>query len=589
MPNKPNNDLLTFLQASGALTSAQADAVTKQLAQTPDKSVEDVLIEEKIVNSEQLTEARAKARGVSYASLLDQEIPKDALNTITAAVAKNYQVICFSRAGRRIDVGVLDMGNLKALEAINFLAKEEGLSVRYFLISKDSFQKALRQYETISEEVKVALEAQKQESEESSESKQAGNKTEEITKAAPISKIVSVILRHAVEGKASDIHIEPFKQASRVRYRIDGILHTSLTLPLSVHDSIVARVKVLANLKLDETRTPQDGRIRLSFGEKRIDFRVSVLPLIDSEKVVMRILDVSSGAPKLADLGFDGRNLKIIEQNIKRTDGIFLVTGPTGSGKSTTLFSILNILVSEGVNISTLEDPVEYFLEGANQSQIRTEVGFTFATGLRALLRQDPDIIMVGEIRDNETAELAIHAALTGHMVLSTLHTNDALGAIPRLLDMKVEPFLLSSTLNGVLAQRLVRRICPHCKTEEVIDEETRQDVVNEVKKIYDFVSDETKKLFDSTVLSDGEKNRRFYAGKGCARCGDTGYQGRVSISEMLDVNDEVRELIAGKKDIHYDAELLKKQKFITVKQDGIIRALQGVTSFEEVLRVMSD
>jgi type IV pilus assembly protein PilB len=589
MSQKLNEDLLVLLQANSVLTAAQAATAAKQLAQTPGKNIEDVLIAQKFVTVEQLTEVKAKTRGVAYASLLDQAISKHALNTISEEVAKNYQVICFNRENQRIDVGVLDMGNLKALEAINFLAKEEGLSVRYFLISKDSFQKALRQYETISEEVKVALDAQKQETEESAAAEQADEKTEEITKAAPISKIVSVILRHAVEGKASDIHIEPYQQESRVRYRIDGILHTSLTLPLSVHDSIVARIKVLANLKLDETRTPQDGRIRLSFGDKRIDFRVSILPLIDSEKVAMRILDVSSGAPKLTDLGFDGRNLKIIEQNIKKTDGILLVTGPTGSGKSTTLFSILNMLVSEGVNISTLEDPVEYFLEGANQAQIRNEVGFSFATGLRALLRQDPDIIMVGEIRDNETAELAIHAALTGHMVLSTLHTNDALGAIPRLIDMEVEPFLLSSTINGVLAQRLVRRICPHCKTGEIIDEETRQDVVSEVKKIYDFVNDETKKLFDSTVLSEGEESRRFYKGKGCSRCGDTGYQGRVSISELLDVTDEVRELIAGKKDIHYDAELLKKQKFITVKQDGIIRALQGVTSFEEVLRVMSD
>jgi len=591
MENKKttNQDILNALRDDGTITDAQMTDLQTRIVE-PKTAIDDILLKEKIVNLEKLTEVRAKLRGVEYANLLGDAINKETLNIISEDVARNYQVICFAKEDNKISVGLLELGNLKAVEAINFLAKEEGYEVKYFLISEDSFNKALRQYQSISEEVEVALEAQEKEDIEKSEHKRNKEENlEEVTKAAPVSKIVSVILRHAVEGKASDIHIEPFKGQSRVRYRVDGILHTSLTLPLNVHNAVVARIKVLANLKLDETRIPQDGRIRLTFGEKKIDFRVSILPLVDSEKVVTRVLDVSRGAPKLSDLGYEGRNLKIIEKNIKNTDGLFLVTGPTGSGKSTTIFSVLNIITSEGVNISTLEDPVEYFLEGANQSQIRSEVGFTFATGLRALLRQDPDIIMVGEIRDGETAELAIHAALTGHMVLSTLHTNDALGAIPRLIDMKVEPFLLSSTLNGVLAQRLVRRICPHCKITEDIGEETKKDVAEEVKKMYDFVGDDLKKLFDTTILSDGDNSRRFYKGKGCSRCGDTGYQGRVSIAEVLDVNEEVRSLIANKKEMSYDMDILKKQKFITIKQDGIIRALQGVTSFEEVLRVMSD
>jgi len=410
-----------------------------------------------------------------------------------------------------------------------------------------------------------------------------------VTKAAPVSKIVSVILKHAVEGGASDIHIEPFKKESRVRYRIDGILNTSLVLPISVHNSIVARIKVLANLKLDETRVPQDGRIRVNFNKKRIDFRVSILPLIETEKVVMRILDVSKGAPTLEDLGYEGRSLKIIKNNIQRSDGMFLVTGPTGSGKYTTLFAALSILNEESINISTLEDPVEYYLDGANQSQIRNEVGFTFATGLRSLLRQDPDVIMVGEIRDSETAELAIHAALTGHMVLSTLHTNDAIGTIPRLIDMHVEPFLLASTLNGILAQRLVRRICNYCKIEEEINEEIRADIIKEVKKMYDVVDDETKKLFDETILSEGSGSKKVSRGKGCARCGDSGYKGRISIGEVLDVDDDIRSIIANKKELNYNSDILKKQRFITIKQDGIIKVLRGITSIEEILRVMSD
>lgn len=581
-------DIVAELVAQKMLTDEQAQQVRTE-ATSAGTSVDAVLMAKNLIDSERLAQVKARLRGMEYVSLLEKEISKKVLGIISEEVAKNYQVICFNKEENRIDVGLVDTGNLKAMEAINFLANREGLRVQYFLMSEESFKRALRQYQSLSEEVEVALEARAKEDEEETKGKKKEESAEEVIKAAPISKIVSVILRHAVEGKASDIHIEPFHGQSRVRYRIDGILHTSLVLPLNVHASVVARVKVLASLKLDETRIPQDGRIRLTFGERRIDFRVSILPLVETEKVVMRILDVSKGAPKLEDLGYEGRNLKIIHKNIKRTDGMFLVTGPTGSGKSTTIFSALSLITNEEVNISTLEDPVEYFLEGANQSQIRSEVGFTFATGLRALLRQDPDIIMVGEIRDGETAELAIHAALTGHMVLSTLHTNDALGAVPRLIDMHVEPFLLASTLNGVLAQRLVRRICQHCKAKESLVEEVAADVRKEVEKMYEHVPDAIKKLFDTTILSDGPENREFYIGKGCARCGNSGYKGRVSIAEVLDVTDELRSMIAKKEELSYTADVLAAQHFITVKQDGIIRALQGITSFAEILRVMSD
>jgi len=543
----------------------------------------------KKVDPEKKVIEKAKTWGVPYASLLDIRIPKDALNTISQEVAQNYGVICFKKEKNVLDVGILDYDNLKATEAMAFLAAKEGYQINYHAISQDSFNRALQQYQSLSEEVEVALQAREEEADEQAKKNNRRELTQEITKAAPIAKIVSVILKHAIEGKASDIHIEPYKNESRVRYRIDGVLDTTLVLPLAVHNAIVARIKVLANMKLDETRMPQDGRIRLGFDNKKIDFRVSVLPLIDAEKVVMRVLDVSRGAPKLEDLGYEGRNLAVISRNIKRKDGLFLVTGPTGSGKSTTLFAALTILNQEGVNISTLEDPVEYFLDGANQSQIRTEVGFTFATGLRSLLRQDPDIIMVGEIRDGETAELAIHAALTGHMVLSTLHTNDAIGSVPRLVDMGVEPFLLASTLNGILAQRLVRRICNFCKVEDKISDEVKEDIAAEAKKIYDLVDDKIKELFNNTILGGQADSWQVYRGKGCARCGNTGYQGRLAIAEILDVNDEIKSYIANKKELNYKSDILQKQKFITMKQDGIIRALQGITSIEEVLRVMGE
>ncbi len=592
---------ITTSQAEGGKKDILAILVEKKIIkpeQTADiqakvkkdkKSIEDVLIDQKIIDIEKLTEIKAETKEMPYVNLAEKQIPKEVLEIITPEVAKNYKIICFNKAGPILEMGVVDPSNLKAREALNFFAKESGYSIKYHLISEASFNKAIKQYSSLSEEVDIALKAREEEEQiKELEHGEKQGKTEEISKAAPVSKIVSVILRHAVDGHASDIHIEPYQNESRIRYRVDGILHTSLTLPRSVHDAVVARIKVLASLKLDETRLPQDGRIRLEINGKRIDFRVSIMPLVTTEKVVMRILDVSKGAPKLPDLGYEGRNLKVIDTNVKKTDGLFLVTGPTGSGKSTTIFSILNIINKEGVNISTLEDPVEYFLEGANQAQIRSQIGFSFATGLRSLLRQDPDIIMVGEIRDNETAELAIHAALTGHMVLSTLHTNDAVGTIPRLMDMKVEPFLLSSTLNGIVAQRLLRRICEYCKIEEEMSEDVYKDVLVEVKKAYDLVGDEVKKVFDSTILNK-EKERVSYKGKGCSRCGNSGYSGRLSIAEVLEVNDEVSNYIANKKEIAYDSDLLKKQKFITIKQDGIIRALQGITSMEEVFRVMSD
>src|SRR4029077_5863514 len=305
----------------------------------------------------------------------------------------------------------------------------------------------------------------------------------QVIEEAPIIKIVEVILSNAIEANASDIHIEPSEKDVRVRYRIDGILHTSLMLPKSVQPSIVTRIKILSNLKIDESRLPQDGRFHMDTGKKSVDLRVSILPLIYGEKIVMRILDKSTKAPTLDQLGVRGRGLNWITENIKKTHGIFLITGPTGSGKSTTLYSILSILNTPTVNIITLEDPVEYFIEGVNQSQINPDIGLTFASGLRSILRQDPNIVMVGEIRDKETAEIAVHAALTGHLLFSTLHTNNSIGAMPRLIDMGIEPFLLVASVNVVAAQRLVRKICPHCRKEteltKAFDEEIQKGLIS--------------------------------------------------------------------------------------------------------------
>jgi len=543
---------------------------------------EEAIVKSGLVDIEELTKLKAKIYNFKYHSLLDVKIPDQELNAIPLAVAENYKIFCFEIAKNKMKVGILDPENYKAIEAIDFLAKEQNLQPEYFLISTLSLEQALKQYNTLGKEVSGALKFKaEEEAAENDRKKTKEEEVEEITTTAPVSKIVSVIIRHAVEGRASDIHIEPMQKESRVRYRIDGILHTSLVLPKNVHSAIVGRIKVLADLKLDETRMPQDGRIRVNINNKDIDLRISILPLLDDEKVVMRILDVTKGAPSLTDLGFMGPGLKVIMKNLEKNDGMFLVTGPTGSGKSTTLFSVLTSLNEEGINISTLEDPVEYYVKGVNQSQVRPEIGFTFASGLRSLLRQDPDVIMVGEIRDNETAELGIHASLTGHFVLSTLHTNDALGAIPRLLDMKVEPFLLGSTLNVILAQRLGRKICEHCKEEQKLPPDIVEDVKKELAITPVAVIKQMLPNFDINKL-------KFYKGRGCARCGSTGYLGRVALAEVLDANDEIKKIIMdNKSNITLDI-LVKNQNFITMKQDGIIKVLLGLTTMEEVLRTVN-
>jgi len=566
------SDIITTEQIPEIIKSSQAD----------NKKVDDVLVHKKIIEEEKLTQIKAKIFGLPYENLQGKEIGDQVINTIGSEVAENYKVICFDRQKDSIKVGIIDPENFKAVEAIDFLAKENNLSVEYYLISPKSFRFAFNLYQSLSKELSSALETRAEEEELQTLKEKDEGSLDDITKSAPVAKIVSVIIRHAVDGNASDIHIEPLMKESRVRYRIDGVLHTSLVLPKSVHNAVVARVKVMSNLKLDETRIPQDGRIRMEINDKVIDFRVSTLPLIGAEKVVMRILDTTKGAPKLEDLGFDGQQLKSILEATKKTEGIILVTGPTGSGKSTTLFSVLDLVNKEAVNIATLEDPVEYQMKGVNQSQIKPEIGYTFAGGLRSFLRQDPDIIMVGEIRDEETAELSIHAALTGHLVFSTLHTTDAPGAITRLVDMDVKAFLLGSTLVAVVAQRLTRKICAKCKEEVKLPAEQ----VADVQKDIDTITVE----YIKTLIPDFDRNKiKFYKGKGCSHCGNTGYSGRMSVSSVLTINDKIKELIMeGKKHLTLK-EIQENQRYITVKQDGIIKVLQGRTTLEEVLRVMKD
>jgi type IV pilus assembly protein PilB len=571
----------SFLQNKQALNEEQVNLISEKI-QDENFNLESFILKEKFIDEEKLTEFKAEFHNLPYINLVDYEIKEDSLNFLPQEIANNYKIVCFEKKPKKIKVGLLEP-NFKAFEAVNFLAIGDGLSVEYFIISHTSLNKTLKQYQRIEEEVSSALEIKAQE-DDLEISKRPEDELDENISSAPISRIVSVVIRHAVEARASDIHIEPLDKESRVRYRVDGILHTSLTLPRSVHNAVIARIKVLAKLKLDETRVPQDGRIRLVVNKRDVDFRISTMPLSDSEKVVMRILDTVDGTPSLKDLGFNQLNLKVLEEGIKKTSGILLVTGPTGSGKTTTLYSLLNILNQENVNISTLEDPIEYEMKGVNQSQVRSKVGFTFANGLRSILRQDPDIIMVGEIRDQETAELAINAALTGHLVLSTLHTNDSIGAIFRLMDMNVESFLLGSTLRTIIAQRLSRKICTACRQERKFSQEEANEIIESLSTLdFSYIQ---KELPDLKNLED-IRNWRTYKAVGCSRCEDTGYAGRLAIGETINVVESLSDMISNKSSELSLAAVKKTQQFVSLHQDGSIKVLKGTTTLEEVLRVI--
>ena len=506
---------------------------------------------EKILDEEQIAQARAAFFSLPYIDLRKTTVASEVMSVIPKESIVFYNLAPFELHGTILKVALTDPTNIQALQALEFLGQKQNLQIQLFLASPSSVDV-------------VPLESRVEKP--------------QVIENAPIIKIVDVILTNAIEADASDIHIEPSDIDVRVRYRIDGILHTSLMLPKHVHPAIVSRIKILSNLKIDESRLPQDGRFHFETGHKAVDLRVSVLPLIYGEKIVMRILDKTTSVPTLDQLGLRGLGRTWVEENLKKTHGIFLITGPTGSGKSTTLYSILSILNTTSVNIVTLEDPVEYFIEGVNQSQINPDIGLTFASGLRSILRQDPNIVMVGEIRDKETAELAVHAALTGHLVFSTLHTNNAVGAMPRMIDMDIEPFLLVASVNLVVAQRLVRKICPDCKIEQATTDVLYQQILKEVEKV-------------PPVYIEGLdfKKSVFYKGKGCDKCERTGYKGRLGIFEVLPITVEIQDFVLSKAPASKIMEASAKLGMISMRQDGIIKVLRGETTLEEVVRVTTE
>ena len=538
--------------------------------------LEQIILEEGIVDEENFTKIKAEIIKVPYVDLAGHTVQREVLGLIPKEIAENYKMVAFKKEEGLISIAMEEPQNFKAIEAADFLAQKEGLRTKYYIVSPTQLKVLLKQYETLPEEVKEVLSDVPQTTMSEKKKKIKDEELEEVIKNAPVSKMVLVIIKHAIDGRASDIHIEPQTTDTRVRYRVDGILHTTILLPKYIHSAIIARIKVLANLKLDETRKPQDGRIRLNIDGQNIDFRVSSLPLFEGEKIVMRILKTSKKVPSLEELGFHSIHVKLTKDAIAKPHGTILLTGPTGSGKTTTLYTILSMLNREGVNIITLEDPIEYYIDGINQSQINPDVGYTFASGLRSILRQDPNVIMLGEIRDQESAELVIHASLTGHKVLSTLHTNDSVGAVPRLLDMKVEPYLLGSTLNLIIAQRLSRKICPDCKTEAKIP----PDVVAKITKEFEEIPEDCKKNLKI------EKPLKFYVGKGCSHCGNLGYKGRLAIIEIVNFTPPLQELASSGFEMKGVMEELKRQNFITLRQDCILKAIKGQTMLEEVFRI---
>ena len=549
---------------------------------------EDIILNRRIIQGSELLEIKSKIFGLPSVDLFNKEINKEYLNIISAEVADNYKCVIFNKDGNFVDVAILNPFNYNAKEAIEFITRKKQYNIKYYVTSSPSIKAALKQYKSMGTKMDTFVDDAKKTSSNIKNNEKIIKAQADIKNIddlnSPIVNIVTTIIQHAIEENASDIHIEPTREDVRIRYRVDGDLYTSTTLPKYMHSAIIARVKVMSNLKIDETRIPQDGRMNFLFKDNIYDFRISIIPISDGEKIVMRILDTSQKAPTLESLGIESHNIDLMNRALKLTTGIILVCGPTGSGKSTTLFSALSILNRENINIVTLEDPVEYVVEGVNQSQVRPEIGYTFASGIRSFLRQDPDIIMVGEIRDNETAELCVHAGLTGHLVLSTLHTNDAVGAIPRLLDMKIEPFLLSSSLSLLLSQRLVRKICKYCKTEIMVDEKIKKDAVDKISKI----DKKTLKEYGIKIEKDIDK-MKFYCGKGCAYCNNTGYKGRMSIVESIWITDEIKQIIErGAFASEIEKELVD-QNFISIEQDGIMKAIRGDISLQDVKTVISN
>lgn len=563
------NSIIDILLGEGLLNKTQYEDIKVKSA-TLGQSPSTILASLKIVPEEKIAEAQAKLIGIPYIALSSVSFSPQALNFLPKAVVERFDLIPFLYEDNIRTLSVA-MANPIDLEALAFIRQKTGLNIKSFAAAPSEVKNAIEQQyrqELVGEVGEAVKETEEFEKKHAVDS----NQIAQIIQEAPIAKIVTTILDYALASKASDVHIEPQEERLRVRYRIDGILYDKLSLPKNVQDALISRIKILGELKIDERRAPQDGRFSFKRGEDEIDIRVSSIPTVKGEKIELRLLWKTGGIPTLTELGLRGVSLKSFEGAILKPHGIILVCGPTGSGKTTTLYSVLSRLNTTRVNIASLEDPVEYEIQGVNQVQINPAVGLTFASGLRAFLRQDPNIILVGEIRDKETTDLAIQAALTGHLVFSTLHTSNASGAPPRLMDLGAEGFMLASTINAIVGQRIVRLICHNCKEAYVPPPQ----LIEEIKHILG-------------TLSPSQSDIKLYRGKGCSECGNIGYKGRIGIYEVLVVTEKISRLMLERSDTLTIEKVAISDGMITIRQDGYLKVLQGETTIEEVMRVANE
>ncbi|TWP14050.1 type II/IV secretion system protein [TM7 phylum sp. oral taxon 352] len=579
----------SILKQGGVVDEPQL-ADLKLIAERSKQTLQETAIEQKVISEEDLTKLIGDYIGVPFVRIEPKDIPEDILKRIPEHIARQYNVVLFEK--NEDDSLSLAMEDPDDVQALNFIQKEIGYNTKVFLATKSNILDCLENYRgNINAELDEVIAVQKDVSAEDQNVSQ-----DDFAENSPIAQTVNLLLEYAIKSNASDIHIEPREDYVQVRYRIDGVLKEVNKLPRNVHGALVSRIKILSNLKIDERRVPQDGRFKIKVSGKQYALRVSTLPIADGEKVVMRILDESNQAVKLDQLGYWGLSLATVKDAMAQPNGMILVTGPTGSGKSTSLFSVLSELNTPDVNISTIEDPVEYKIPGVNQTQTNAKAGMTFASGLRALLRQDPNIIMVGEIRDGETANLGVQAALTGHLVFSTLHTNNAATCLPRLLDMGIEPFLIASTVKAVIGQRLVRRLCMNCRQEYTPNEEeikyiTEMFKINteSIKKIHNLEEQafEDKIGGDTPMGSTDSGIEHLWRPnpEGCDKCGHNGFKGRVGIYEVLGISIPIQKMITANATSNDIQDQAISEGMVTMQMDGLIKSLRGITTVDEVLR----
>lgn len=562
------NNLSDILVSLGTLTQERADQIKMAEVQYG-TSQEEIIKNQNIVTNTDLVKAKAVLYNIPYIDLTTTPSSPEAMSVLPQEVSTKFKVfpVSIDKTGKTITLAMADPMNLTAIE---FIERKTGLRVKPMAAEGEKIDDVIvnRYASSLSQEVTEALKEVAPEK----RTEVADNLKIGFIREEKIAEIVSHVLEFAVKSRSSDIHIEPEERSTRVRYRIDGILVEKLTIPKELHESLISRIKILAGMKIDEKRIPQDGRFNFKANDQDTDLRVSSLPTAWGEKIVMRLLKKTGGVPDLPTLGLRGKALKNLQDAILRPHGIIIICGPTGSGKTTTLYSIISKINTPKVNIVTLEDPIEYKMVGVNQVQINPAVGLTFASGLKSFLRQDPNIILVGEIRDKETADLAIQASLTGHLVFSTLHTNNAAGSLPRMLDMGAEPYLLTSSMTAIMAQRVARKIHADCKESYIPDPK---------------IIDEIKDLLGSLWPKDYDG--KLYKGKGCQECGNTGYYGRVGIFEVLPVTDAISRLILERAPSSDIEKVAKEEGMITLKQDGYLKVLTGETTIEEVLRVAQE